>query len=138
MEQEVQSSIGLLQRMSEDPKVVLAALNPAERERVITKLGALADQSAGVVAEADLQDVINELYRLVEDTRDLNELLLSQGRRAKPAKKRPTTRKITFGYDKRAYDRPSYAQERAAQIRNYVVQCHERLVNALPKVNDGR
>ncbi len=137
-DQAVQSSIGLLQWMSENPKAVLEALDPAGRNRVMTELSVLAERSAGVEDEADLLYVTDALHRLLKKTPSLSERLLPRNGEATSAQERPTTRKITFDYHKRASQRSLYAQQHAAQIHNHVVRCRETLERALLEPPGGR
>ena len=131
-EDSVRASMTLLEHMSEEPRTVLEALNPTEQERVITELGVLAEQAAGVQAEADLLYVADSVHRLVEEIPALGVLLLPDEMRVNAAQEQgPRTRKITKTYDERAYRKSRHAQERAAQIRNRVVECRQRLEKAL-------
>ena len=118
-EDSVRASMTLLEHMSEEPRTVLEALNPTEQERVITELGVLAEQADSV-------------HRLVEEIPALGVLLLPDEMRVNAAQEQgPRTRKITKTYDERAYRKSRHAQERAAQIRNRVVECRQRLEKAL-------
>ena len=129
-EKTVRESMAMLERMSEAPETVLEALDPAHRDRVITRLGVLADRAAGVQAEADLMYVAGAVRRLVEETPALAAWLMP-GETGEAAQAGPRRRKITFGYDQAAYRKSRYAQEQAAQIRNHVVECRARLESAL-------
>ena len=128
-EQAVQSSIGLLQRISENPRAVLELLDPAERDRLMTQLSELAEWSAGVKDEADLLYVTDTLHRL----------LMLRNSEATSAQEQPTTRKVTIEYAREAYgeehgeeyDKRLYIQEHAAQIHNHVVRCRETLERVL-------
>jgi hypothetical protein len=131
-EESVQASMTLLERMAEEPRAVLETLNPTEQERVITELGVLAERAAGVQAEADLLYVADAVHRMVEETPALGVLLLPDEVPVDAAQEQqPTTRKITATYDEAAYRKSRHAQERAAQIRNRVVECRQRLERAL-------
>ena len=131
-EETVRASLTLLEQMSEEPGTVLEALNPTEQERVMTELGVLAERAAGVQAEADLLFVADSVHRLVEEIPALGVLLLPDEMRVDAAQEqRPRTRKVTVNYDQAAYRKSRHAQERAAQIRNRVVECRQRLEKAL-------
>src|SRR5215211_9290588 len=130
-EQAVQSSLGLLQRMSENPRAVLEALDPAGRDEMMTELSVLAERSAGVEDEADLLYVTDALHRLLKEMPVLAKLLLPRNGEATSAQEQPTTRKITFNYAHRARQKSTYAQDHAAQIHNHVVQCRQELQRAL-------
>ncbi len=134
-EQAVQSSVRLLQRMSENPKAVLEVLDPVRRNEVMTELSVLAERSARVEDEADLLYVTDTLHRLIKEIPALARLLLPRNGEATSTQERPTTRKITFKYDQGAYNKSLYAQQHAAQIRNHVVQCRQGLERALREMS---
>lgn len=132
VEETVHASMMLLEHMSEDPRAVLEALTPTEQQRVMTELGVLAERAAGVQAEADLLYVADAVQRLLEEIPALGVLLLPDEMRVNAAQEqRPRTRKITATYDQTAYRKSRHAQERAAQIRNRVIECRQRLEKAL-------
>lgn len=132
-EQAVQSSIGLLRRISENPKGIVDDLDPAERDRLMTGLSVLAERSARVEDETDLLYVTDALHHLLEETPALAGQPSPRDDEVKSAQERPTTRKITFEYDREVYQRSSYAHQHAVQIRNHVVECREKLRQALPR-----
>ena len=136
-EEAVQRSVGLLQRMSDNPNEVVDVLDTAEREKVVKELGVLAERSAGVEDEADLLSVTDTLHRLLGETPALARLLLAQNDEVTSPQKRPTTRRISFDYDREAYRKSTYAQRHAAQIHNYVVRCREALEQALLEPRRG-
>jgi hypothetical protein len=129
--QAVQNSIELLQRMSENPKAVLEALDPAGRNRVMTELSLLAEHSAGVEDEADLLYVTDALHRLPKETPALAKLLFPRNEEVTSPQERRTTRTITIDDIKVAYDKNLYAQEHAAEIHNHVVRCRKVLQQSL-------
>ena len=122
----VQDSQKLLQWMARKPDEVLEALDPAERRSVLAELHALADQAARVQSEEDLSRLSDAVHRIFARM----PALLQEIDAAEP-QSQPTRRKITFDYDEAAYRKSRYAQERAAQIRNSVVECRLRLERAL-------
>ncbi len=139
LEDAVRDSMALLERMmAQKPETVLGALEPAEREKVIAELRVLANQAAGVQAKMDLLYVTSAVHRLVRGTPGLASLLLPQEARLTVAPEQPKRRKVTADYDERVYRKSQYAQDRAAEIRNHVVTCRERLERALREAPEGR
>lgn len=124
-----QESEMLLEKMLKEPEAVLETLDPADRDKVVADLYELADRSEKVQSEADLMAVANKIWRLIESTPGLDTFLLEFSERPKStASKR---RKITAAYHERSRRESQYAQERAAQIRNRIIECRQNLERAL-------
>ncbi len=129
-EQAIQSTIRVLQRLSENPQAVLEVLDPPERDRVMADLSVLAERSARMEGEAYLLYVTDALHRLLRETPALAELLLPRKGEITSAQERPTTRKVSFKQDRDAYEKYEtmrYARSRATEIRNHVVTVHREL-----------
>src|SRR5829696_4654684 len=127
----VRQSEAVLKRMTEDSEVILMSLNPEERVRVVSVLDALDREAAGVRSEADLLYVANTVRRLVERTPPLATLLLPQDSYAMGTRDPRIRRKVTRAQHEAAQRESPYAQKRAAQIRNHVVECRQSLERAL-------
>ncbi len=67
-----------LEQMTEEPQVVMEALEPAERTEVVVTLRQLADQADDVRTEAELLDLVSSIYELVEESPGLRRLLLPE------------------------------------------------------------
>jgi hypothetical protein len=130
----VRDSEVLLEQMTEKPEAVLEALDPEDGVRVMSNLHVLTSEAAKVRSEADLLYVANRLRRLVEGMPALAALFLLSDPHATEARKRSKRRKITKAYYEAAQQESRHAQERAAQIRNHVVECRQNLGRALQEI----
>jgi len=102
------------------------------------KLRALADRCAEVEDKEALRHATDAVHRLVGETPALGALLLPRETSVTLPRERPTTRKVTFEYDQKAYRKSRYAQDRGAQIRNHVVVCRQKLESALQEYSEDR
>jgi hypothetical protein len=130
-EQRVLGSLTLLEKMAAKPHAVLDVLTLSDQEKIMDQLRVLTEEASGVEAEADLAYVIDKVHLLVAETPALAALLLAQEVRMPVTQDQATTRKVTRKRDLEAYRKSRHAQERAAQIRNHVVECRRRLEQAL-------
>lgn len=125
VEEIVRNSELLLKQLAEEPETVLKALSTAERTGVVSILQDLSIEAAEARSEADLLYVANRVRRLVEKTPALAAQLSLPNLY-------PTRRRGVSASNHQAEQRESrYAQERAAQIRNHIVECQQRLSQAL-------
>ena len=127
----VQDSEVLLKHLTEEPEVVVEALTLEERARVVSDLHVLADKAAEVRSEADLLYVANAVWLLVKETPTLAALLLPQDAYATETRNRRKRRKVSRAHHEAVQRESRHAQERAAQIRNHIVESHQKLVQAL-------
>lgn len=141
-EQAVQNTIGILQRISENPQAVLQVLDPAGQDKVMTELSVLVDRSTGVENEADLRNLTDAVRRLIEETPALAAFVSAHEESVRTAQKLPTTRKIPFGYrgprsSSTSGGRPEtpyedwHAQAHATLISNHVFNIRRKLERAL-------
>jgi hypothetical protein len=98
---------------------------------VVSHLHVISGKTVEVRSEADLLYVANTVWRLVKETPALSALLLPQDAYATEARNRRKRRKVSRADHEAAQRESRYAQERAAQIRNHIVECHQKLAQAL-------
>jgi len=118
----------LLEQMSESPDTVLTSLDQAEQSTVIAALAGLADRAAAVQTEAELLTVAEAMHRLVEDTPALRALLLPSEEEVAAARAQRT---ITLADHRATTNTNAHVHAHAAQIRNTMVECRQRLEQAL-------
>jgi hypothetical protein len=131
MEQSVEGALILLDQMSEDPNGVLGLLDTADEGIIISKLGALAEQADVAQNDTDLLKVVDAFYRLVEDRPKLGAKFLPE--ETNVAEER-TQRTVTLEMLLATTGQDTYAQQRAPQMRNALLECRAQLEAALQEV----
>lgn len=135
-EQIVQNAETLLEQMTEYPNDTLAVLDPAGRKMIVQTLGKLSERAGVVQDEDDLLSVADAIQRLVEDTSALRALLLPEETDIATEQEQRT---VTQAHHKAAAEkaeRAKHIQTRAAQIRNRLVECNQKLEQALRELVD--
>jgi hypothetical protein len=129
-QQSVEEALILLEQMSEDPNEILKVLNEAEQSAVMQDLNVLAEQAATIQSGADLLSLVDTIHRLVEDRPGLKALLLPEGI---DVEQEQSQRTVTLGDQQVTTELDAYAQQRAPQIHNTVIECRTQLEAALQK-----
>ncbi len=132
-EQSVEEALILLEQMSEDPNEILKVLDEAEQFAVMQDLDVLAERAATIQSGADLLSLVDAIYRLVEGRPELRALLLPEGT---DVEQEQSQRTVTMGDQQATTDLNAYAQSRAPQIHNTVIECRTQLEAALQKIAD--
>ena len=127
-EQSVEEALILLEQMSEDPNEVLGVLDETEQSAVMKELGILAEQAETIQSAADLLSLTDAIHCLVEDRPGLGGLLLPEGSDVEDERSQRT---VTMADQLATTELNAYAQKRAPQIRNAVIECRARLEAAL-------
>jgi hypothetical protein len=123
------AGIALLDRMAGKPGGVLIALDPVERVRVVSDIGALADRAGSARTDAEAMSVAADAYRLVEASPALSQLLLP-GAGRKTSASDAVFRTVT-PEDDPSTDEKTPPQSRVIDIRNHMVRCRESFERAL-------
>lgn len=118
----------MLEELRESSAEVAAALPGGERAQLVAGLQGLRVGAEGVQDEQGLLDWMAGLYALLEGTPGLQGLLFEPG--AEPAAAH-LQRKITQADLSASAERSLYAQQRAAQMRNAVLECCRQLQQGL-------
>jgi hypothetical protein len=134
-EQRVREVLILLLQMSVDAKDVVQVLDEAERSSFIKQLGVLYEQAAAVQSDADLSNLIDAIHRLVEDRPALVSLLLPEGN---DAIQQSPLRSVSMADHLATVEPNAYAQARAPQIRNVVIECRTQLEAALQEASEPK
>jgi hypothetical protein len=124
----VQDAELLLKQMKGLPKRVLAAVPLARRSDFIAAIDALTENANEVQTEEDLLSLADGIHRLVEGESELQALLLPDGRNVAPTE---VARQVTPEDHQKTSGKNEYAQKRAAQIRNSVIDCSNTLKEVL-------
>jgi hypothetical protein len=93
-------------------------------------LDMLAERAANVQSDADLLGVVDAIHRLVEDQPGLRSLLLPEGTDVATERSQRT---ITMADHLAATGQNTYAQERAPQMRNAVIEARAHLEAVLKR-----
>lgn len=129
-QQSVEEALILLEQMSEDPNEILQVLDEAEQSAVMKDLDVLSERAATIQDGADLLSLVDAIYRLVEDRPGLEALLLPEGT---DVEEEQFQRTVTLGDQQATMELNAYAQQRAPQIHNAVIECRAQLKAALQK-----
>ena len=134
-EQRVREVLILLLQMSEDAKDAVQVLDEAERSSFIKELGVQYEQAAAIQSDADLSNLIDAIHRMVEDRPALVSLLLSQGN---DATQQSPLRSVSMADHLATVESNAYAQARAPQIRNAIIECRTQLEAALQEASEPK
>jgi hypothetical protein len=134
-EQIVEEALILLEQMSEYPNEILQVLDKAERSVVMREMDLLAERAATIQSSDALLSLVDAIYRLVEDQPGLKALLLPEV--TDVAEKR-AQRTVTMADQLATTDLNAYAQQRAPQIRNAVIEVRAQLEAALQKNTESK
>ncbi len=129
-QQNVEETLILLEQMSEYPNEILQVLDEAEHFSVMQDLDVLAERAATIQSGADLLSLVDAIYRLVEGRPGLKALLLPEGT---DVEQEQSQRIVTLGDQQATTELNAYAQQRAPQIHNTVINCRTQLAAALQK-----
>ena len=129
-EQSVEEALILLEQMSEDPNEILQVMDEAEQSAMMQDLDMLAERAATIQNGADLLSLVDAIYHLVEDQPGLKALLLLEGT---DVEEEQSQRTVTLGDQQATIELNAYAQQRAPQIHNTVIECRAQLKAALQK-----
>lgn len=133
-QQSVEEALILLEQMSEDPNEILQVLEEAEQLAMMKELDVLAARAATVQSSADLLQLVDAIHRLVEDRPGLKALLLPDGT---DVAEEQSQRTVTMGDQQATMELNAYAQQRAPQIHNTVIECRAQLEAALQKTSES-
>jgi len=125
----------LLEELREYPDIVFAVLDTTEQDAFMAQLASLAQQAAILQNGADLLGLVPDLYHLVADRPGLRECFLSSKSDLGAAR---AQRGVTLQDVQAGANRNMYLEERAPQIRNAVITCHEQLAKALRQKRTGQ
>ena len=128
---QIRSAEILLEEISEEPEVVLYALQAEERVMMLSALRLIEEQSSSIAGMEDLVAMSNAVYNTVTGFPELRQILLPSHERDDSLQRQITTAQHLAA---RADDQ--YVQERIAQIRNHVLECRESLEKALRAIGD--
>jgi len=134
-EQRVRKVLILLLQLSEDAKDVVQVLDEAERSSFIKELGVQYEQAAAIQSDADLSNLIDAIHRLVEDRPALVSLLLPEGN---DATQQSPLRSVSMADHLATVEPNAYAQARAPQIRNAIIDCRTQLEAALQEASETK
>lgn len=134
VEQSVEEALILLEQMSEDPNEILQVMDEAEQATVMKELRVLAERAATIQSAADLLSLTDAIHRLVEDRPGLGALLLPEGTDVSQER---SQRIVTIADQQATTELNAYAQQRAPQIRNAVIECRTQLEAALQKTAES-
>ena len=134
-EQRVREVLILLLQKSEDAKDAVQVLDEAERSSFIKELGVQYEQAAALQSDADLSNLIDAIHRMVEDRPALVSLLLSQGH---DATQQSPLRSVSMADHLATVEPNAYAQARAPQIRNAIIECRTQLEAALQEASEPK
>lgn len=134
-EQRVREVLILLLQMSEDAKDAVQVLDEADRSFFIKELGVQYEQAAAIQSDADLSNLIDAIHHLVEDRPALVSLLLSQGN---DATQQSPLRSVSMADHLATVEPNAYAQARAPQIRNAIIECRTQLEAALQEASEPK
>lgn len=115
----------LLAQMAQDPDVLLAPLDRAERAAVAGTLRDLSAQAAAVQTDAELVKLADAVHRLIEDTPGLRSRLLEGAPTDVEAQREQ--RKGKLSDVAAAADQGQWFQDRAAQLKNTMDVCERHL-----------
>jgi hypothetical protein len=118
----------LLDQMRDNPEEVQAALAPAEQTQLVSALRDLAEGAGTVQDEKGMFTWLADLYAAIEGVSGLHGLLFEAGGEPVAAQ---AQRKISQADFAASAERNLYAQQRAAQVRNAVLDCCEQLQQSL-------
>jgi hypothetical protein len=135
LEQRVREVLILLLQMSEDPIEVVQVLDEAVRSSFIKELGVLGKQAAAIQSGADLSNLIDAIHRLVEDRPALVSLLLPEGN---DATQQSPLRSVSMADHLATVEPNAYAQARAPQIHNAIIECRTQLEAALQEASEPK
>ena len=129
IEQQTEETLSLLTQMSEYPNEVLAKLkHKTERDAMLTALDVLAAQANIAQSDADLLNLTDAIYRLVNDRPGLKALFSLEEAEGVEGREQ---REVTQADHLAASRQQTYAQTYIPQIRNAVITCHTQLKAAL-------
>ena len=140
LEQRVREVLILLLQISEESKEVIRVVDGSELSSMIKELNVLSEQTAAIQNDTDLFKVIDAIQCLVEDRPALASLLLSVDA---DATQQIPIRSVSMADQLATVEPNAYAQARAPQIRNAVIECRAQLEAALqesvkPKQKPGQ
>ena len=129
-EQSIKGALILLEQMSKYPQEDRKNLDEAHQDAVMKELDVLAKQAATVQNDADLLSLADAIHRLVEDQPGLRLLLLPDGTDVATQR---SQRAVTMADHLAATGQNTYAQERAPQMRNAVIEARTQLEAVLKR-----
>ena len=124
----IQNAEILAQQIADYPNEILTLLSPSERENLLGDLDSILDRTERANSHADLIEIAESIYHLVESRPKLHSLFFEDNFDVNKAQLK---RKVSLADHEALSGVDQYTQKRAIQIKNSVLECREQLLESI-------